>query len=55
MAVESSEYRATACTRLRRRGGFWEELVDADETDRVPEYKDVSTALADHRLYGESE
>ena len=42
--MESSEYPAIACARLRRGGGFWDELVEADEIDLVPECEDVSVA-----------
>ena len=44
VAVESSEYRAIACARLRRGGGFWDNLVEVDETDRVLECEDVYVA-----------
>ena len=44
VAVESSEYHAIACAQLRRGGGFWDDLVEVDETDRVLECEDVSVA-----------
>ena len=52
VAVESSEYRAIACARLRRGGGFWDNLVEVDETDRVLECEDVSVGGISAGFYG---